>query len=150
MNCYMYEHFHLWAYIWAFLHFEYNVYNLKLSGTPYLCSFTPHKSRPSEGNHQAIAIKDNFCQLTILISVANTSTGDTHVTTCCCLSMCSHKWLGAMCSTAHTPAQSCSVTTQLLKNYPLNRTLVHGACVKAGLHARLTRSAEMQAKRGRP
>jgi len=115
-------------------------------------SSAPHKSRPSEGNHQAI--KDNFCQLTMLISVANTSTGDSYVTTSCCLSMCISnliayicKWLGAMCSTAHTQAQSCSVTTQLFKNSPLNRTLVHGACVKARLH---TGSAEMQAKRRRP
>jgi len=43
--------------------------------------------------------------------------------------------------------------TNLLNNYPtlkkspLNRTLVHGACVKARLH---TGSPEMQAKRRRP
>ena len=87
-----------------------------------------------------------LCQLTILISVANTS--------CClsmmCISIGLHifcKWLGA---TAHTQAQSWSITTQLLKKSPLNRrTLVHGACVKAGLHTRSTGSAEMQAKRRR-
>ena len=55
-----------------------------------------------------------------------------------------------MCSTAHTQAQSCSITTQLLKKSPLNRTLVHRVLVKARPHARSTGSAEMQAKRRRP
>ena len=67
------------------------------------------------------------------------------------------KWLKAMYWTAHTQEPSCSIATQLSKepshgklclqsstcdmnahflsskNYPLNRTLVHGVCVKARL-----------------
>ena len=40
-------------------------HNLAHFGIPYLCLLNPNKSRPSEGNNQAIAIKDNFCWLKI-------------------------------------------------------------------------------------
>ena len=80
LSCYMYERFYLWAYyksisaVWAHVYilrlFSTNSLYLStmfftlISGISYLCPLTPCKSRPSEGNNQAI--KDNFCQLTIL------------------------------------------------------------------------------------
>ena len=48
--------------------------------------------------------------------------------------------------TAHTWAQSCSIVSHLFKNYPLNRTLIHGAREK--LDCWIARSAEMKAKIG--
>jgi len=62
-------------------------HNLAHFGIPYLCLLSPIKSRPSEGNNQAIAMKDNFYWLKILIPVTNTSMDDMYVTTSCCLTM---------------------------------------------------------------
>jgi len=64
-----------------------------------LVTLNPCKSRPSEGNNQAI--KYNFCQLRVLILVANTSTGDTYATTSCCLTMCISNQIAYTYQVAH-------------------------------------------------
>jgi len=113
--------------------FGHNVYILRFFGTKslYVSMFhitfhhkwnsislsSDHKSRPSEGNHQAI--KDNFCQLTILISVAKTSTGDSCVTTSFCLSMCISNPIAYILQMARSNVFNCTFPgTKLLNNYP--------------------------------
>ena len=64
------------------------------------------------------AMTDNTCRLKNLIPFTKTSTGDTYVTTSCCLTICVSYTLPMSRSnvlTTHTQAPSCSIPTQVIK-----------------------------------
>jgi len=83
-----------------------------------------------------------------LIPVASISTGDMYVTASCSLVMHVSNLIVHMhfangsSSALNYTYSGTKLLKLLLKNYPLKRTLIHGACVKA----RLPGSAEMKPK----
>ena len=123
-----------------------------------LWNSTLNPCKSSDQDLQKGTIKQSrtiFCQLAILILVTNPSTGETYVTTSCCLTMCISNLI---LQKAQSNVLNCTYSdTRLPNSYPpfkwalswqimsarhehhifknnaLNRTFIHGACVKARL-----------------